>query len=185
MIKNNEENTQPIQSNASKDNAEPVAPAESSTAEPTATPKENFLLGLLGAVLGALIGGVAIILFDRLGFVASVSGFIMAYAALWLYQKFAKGLSTKGIIACIVIVILTTLLAENIACSIQIVEEFKSDYGITVSFGEIFGNLYKLIGEEVIDGGAYATSLVMVYAFTALGAFSVIRTSFSQRNKKK
>ena len=159
----------------------PTTPTTPQIATANPTTKENIPLGTLGAVLGSIAGGLAIILLDRLGFVASVSGVVMAYGTLWLYQKFAKGLSGKGIAICIVVIILMTLLAENVACSIRIVEELNEGYGISASFGDVFGNFYALLADGVIDSGVYAGSLVAVYAFTALGAFGVIKTSFNQK----
>ncbi|MDO4742145.1 MAG: hypothetical protein Q4A79_02105 [Candidatus Saccharibacteria bacterium] len=144
--------------------------------------KENVLLGAAGAFVGSIIGVILIILLDRLGFVAAISGLAMAAGTIMLYEKFAKGLSGKGIAICVVIMILMTLLAENIAISIRVVEELASDYGVTASFGEIFGNLYELIAEGIIDGGAYAGSLALVYLFNIIGAVGVIKSLPSRKS---
>ncbi len=164
---------------------QPATAGASSAADGKDKPKENVLLGTVGAVLGSLVGVVAIILLDRLGFVAAISGVVMAAGTILLYEKFAKGLSGKGIAICIVVMILMTLLAENIAVSISVVQEAAEDYGVTLTFGEVFGNLYELIAEDVIDGGVYAGSLALVYLFNALGAFGIIKSSFDKRKNNK
>lgn len=148
-------------------------------------PKENVLLGAIGAVLGSLVGVLAIVLLDRLGFVAAISGVVMAAGTILLYEKFAKSLSNKGIVICVVVMILMTLLAENIAFSIAVMQEAAKDYGVTLSFGEVFGNLYGLIAEDVIDGGVYAGNLGLVYLFNVLGAFGIIKSSFNKRKNNK
>ena len=160
------------------------ASAPNASSDAKAEPKENMLLGTVGAVLGSLIGVLAIVLLDRLGFVAAISGLAMAAGTILLYEKFAKGLSVKGIAICIVVMILMTLLAENIAVSIAVVQEAAEDYGVTLSFGEVFGNLYKLIADGVVDRGTYFGSLAMVYLFNALGAFGIIKSSFDKRKKQ-
>ena len=173
-----------------QENNNGVAPAkivQVADAPETKKEPENVLLGTLGAVIGSIAGGLLIIILSRVGFVAAISGFVMAFATIGLYQKFAKGLSTKGIIICIVVMVLMTLLAENIADSIQVMNEANAElkvYGQQVDFGYIFFNFYDLIAQGAIKGDVYAGSLGLTYLFTALGAFSIIKSSFSNRNKK-
>lgn len=155
--------------------------SSSSNAPDKDKPKENVLLGTVGAVLGSTVGVVAIVLLDRLGFVAAFSGVVMAAGTILLYEKFANGLSIKGIIICIVVMVLMILLAENIAVSIAIMQELEKTYNIKLNFGDVFGNLYKWITDGIVDGGTYARSLVMVYLFNALGAFGIIKSSFDKK----
>ena len=148
-----------------------------SSAKAETKKEQNIPLGTVGAILGSMAGAVSIILLDRLGYVASVSGLIMAIATIWLYQKLAKGISGKGIAICIVVMVVMVLVAENIACSITIIEEIKeTGYDYIPSFGEVFNNFFRLLSEGYIRSDVYFGRLALVYLFTALGAFGVIKS---------
>ena len=55
-------------------------PVETVAAGPEIQPvRENVAMGILGAIGGALIGGASIILLSRLGFIAAISGFLIAF----------------------------------------------------------------------------------------------------------
>ena len=165
--------TEPASAPSATATPAPSAASNSTGSGPVSTETENIPLGILGAVLGSLVGMLAIVLFDRLGYVASISGVIMAACTLLLYEKFAKKMSKTGIIVSIVIMIVMTLLAENVAFSIQAIEELN-ELGYSADFSDIFFNFYTYLYEGVFDMGTYIGGLVMVYAFTALGAAGTI-----------
>ena len=81
---------------------------------------ENVVMGIVGALIGALAGVVVIILLDLLGFIASLAGVIMGYATLYMYEKLAGTISKKGVIICVIVMIAMVLLGENLAWSIAI-----------------------------------------------------------------
>ena len=146
--------------------------------------EENVALGTLGAIIGSLAGAAAIILLDRIGFVASVAGVAMAVCTLSLYEKFAKKISKKGIIICVIVMIIMTLLAENAACSIQIANELK-EYGYNVSVTKVFMNFFSLLAAGDLETGTYIGSLVMVYLFTALGAYGQVAQKLKMAKAKE
>ena len=51
---------------------------------------ENVPMGLLGALVGAALGGASIILLSQLGYIASISGVILAFCTLKGYQLLGK-----------------------------------------------------------------------------------------------
>ena len=51
---------------------------------------ENVFLGLIGARVGARLGGASIILLSQLGYIASISGVILAFCTLKGYQLLGK-----------------------------------------------------------------------------------------------
>ncbi len=65
--------------------------------------RENVLLGVVGALLFSLIGGVVYFLLNLVGYIAAISGFVTVYCAILGYKLFAKGLSKKGIIVSVII----------------------------------------------------------------------------------
>ena len=147
----------------------------------TSDKNENIFLGLVGAILGSSAGAIVIVLLDRIGFVAAISGIVMAICTISLYRKFAKGFSVKGLIICVIVMIIMTLIAENIAISLAVLDAFKK-IGIKSDFWTVFSNLYKLIGEYDLFG-TYIGSLVLAYVFTVLGAFGTVKSSLNDGKK--
>ena len=136
--------------------------------------KERVGLGILGALVGALLGGVSIVLFSRMGYVAALSGVLMAFATLKGYELLAKKLSKKGIVISVVLMVLVTFASNVVDLGLQVFDEIK-DYGGTIA--DSFMLLPELAVEGYIDFGAYFSSLGMLYLFMVIGAFSIIRNA--------
>ena len=139
--------------------------------------KENVLAGIVGALLGSLIGGASIILLSQLGYIASISGLILAVCTLKGYELLGGALSKKGIVICLVIVLVVPYLADRIDWAIVLMQEFP-EYGFR--FGEAFALIPELLREGAIEMGDYMKNLLMLYGFAALGAFSSIRNAFKK-----
>lgn len=129
---------------------------------------ENVLLGLLGAVIGAIIGGVSIVLLNRLGYIASISGVILAFCTLKGYELLAKGLSKKGIVICIILMVLTPFIADTIDWVFVIMETW-AEYNVT--FAEALFAFPELLTDGSIDLVEYFKNLGMIYLFVILGGF--------------
>ena len=139
--------------------------------------RENFVTGLVGAILGAVIGGASIILMSQLGFVASISGLILAVCTLKGYELLGGKLSTKGILVSIILVLATPYLADRIDWAIVVMQEW-ADYGVT--FAESFAVIPALLEDGSIEMGMYIKNLLMIYGFAALGAFSTLKNAFKK-----
>jgi len=130
---------------------------------------ENIGMGIVGAFIGSLAGVILIILLDMVGFVASLAGFVMGYATFYMYEKLAGTISKKGVIICILVMILMTLIGENISWSIAISK------GANIPFKDVLSNFYEIIKLDSSIKKDYLISLVMVYLFNVVGAFGIIR----------
>ena len=139
--------------------------------------KENVVAGVLGAVVGALIGGGSIILLSQLGYIASVSGLILAVCTLKGYELLGGKLSGKGIAISILLMLLTPYLADRIDWAILIMQEW-ADYGVT--FGEAFGIFPELLKDGTVEMGMYIKNLVMIYGFALLGAFTTLKNTLKK-----
>lgn len=133
--------------------------------------EENVLLGTVGALIGALAGAALIVILAKIGYVASISGMVMAFLSLFLYTKFAGKLSKKGIVICVVIMLVTVFLTQWLFYTYIFYKELK-DYGFT--FGDVFKSLWDLIEMTEIKGD-FIKDIIMLYAFTVLGAIPSIR----------
>lgn len=138
--------------------------------------KENVIGGIVGALLGSLLGVASIIIFSQLGYVAVLSGVIMAVCTLKGYELLGGKLSQKGIIISVVLMILMTLIGDRADWAIVIMREVEIDF-ITA-----YRIIPGLLQEEIIEMGTYVANLVMQYLFVLLGAIPTIMNTL--RNNK-
>ncbi|NLW52582.1 MAG: hypothetical protein GXY87_04365 [Tissierellia bacterium] len=121
--------------------------------------KDNVFTAVIGAIIGSLIGGAAIILFYKLGFVAAISGFIMAIATIKGYTLMGGKIDIKAIVIIAVVMILMTYLANRITWAWDIADYFK------VPFMEAFKYVH-----DAVEPSAYAKDIGLLYLFVGLGA---------------
>ena len=147
--------------------------------EVQAVPKkhENVVTGVVGAIIGAVLGGVSIILLSQLGFVAAISGFILAVCTLKGYELLGGQLTKRGIIISCVLMAITPYIADRIDWAIVITQTF-ADEGVTL--GMAFAAVHEVIAENEMLGD-YFTSLGMVYLFVVIGAFSTLKGLFKKK----
>lgn len=142
--------------------------------DPELPKKENFPLGILGALLGALLGCACIVGLYMADYVAAVSGIVLSFATFKGYELLGKQLSKKGIAVCILLMLVTPWLALRLSYTITLVQELGWDFMDT--FLEM-GELIELA--DVTD--EYLKELGMVYLFTALGALYPLRSIFRKK----
>ena len=150
---------------------------EHTPAEPAKKP-ENFVTGLVGALIGSLIGAASIILFSQLGFVSALSGLVLAVCTLKGYELLGGRMSKKGIIVSIVLMLVMPYVADRMDWAIVIMGEY-ADMGVT--FGEAFAVVPLMISEGAIELSSYLTNLLMIYGFAVLGAFSTLRSALKKK----
>ncbi len=137
---------------------------------------ERVGLGLLGALLGAILGGASIVLLSQLGYVAALSGVLMAFCTLKGYELLGKKLSKKGIILSIVLMLVAVLVADWVDWALLAMESLP-EYDLT--FGECMVLIPAMLADGSIPMSEYLKNLGMVYLFVALGAFGTIRNALS------
>ena len=133
-------------------------------------------MGILGALIGAIIGGLSIILLGRLGYVAALSGVVIAFGTLKGYELLGKCLSKKGVIISIILMVLTPFLAYNIDLILQLHEEWTRLLP-SMTMGDTISLLLEVLEMDSELMGTYLSELGMIYLFTALGAFGIILTA--------
>lgn len=143
---------------------------------PEVKPAENFVLGLIGALGGALLGGASIILLGQMGYIASISGVILAFCTLKGYEMLAKGLSTKGVILCAVLMLVTPFLADYLNWGIMLYKELSS-------IGATFGECMEILPDVLRDSevwGEYLKNLGMLYLFVIMGGLIILKNAFKK-----
>lgn len=140
--------------------------------------KGNFLAGIVGAVLGALIGCAAWVLIYKLGYIAGIAGLIMGICAMKGYELLGGHLDKKGVIASIVIMIAACYFANKLAWSWEAYDALKE---IGITFFDTFRNLDAIIIESGLTGSYYG-ELAIGYGLTALASFRSIINAFRASN---
>lgn len=150
---------------------------ESCGANVAAEKRENVVTGAVGALLGAVLGGGSIILLSQLGYIASISGLILAVCTLKGYELLGGRLSKKGIVISIVLMLVTPYLADRLDWAIVIMQEW-AEYGVT--FAEAFAVVPELLADGSIVMSEYVKNLLMIYGFALLGAFSTLKNTLKK-----
>lgn len=125
---------------------------------------DQVLAGTVGAFLGSLVGVLCIVIMGRLGYMASLSGLVMAVCALKGYELLGGGLSKRGAVISSVLILVMTYFADRLDWAFIVADAY--DIGIT----EAFRSIGYLLEAGAIESGSYWANLVMLYLFTLLGA---------------
>ena len=130
--------------------------------------RENVAAGLVGAFLGSLIGVACTVIIGQMGYVASISGLVMAVCALKGYEMLGGTLSKKGAVISSVLILLMTFFAHRLTWAIAIASELE--WGVLESYRSIS----HLLERGMLESTAYWGDLAMLYLFTLLGAVPTI-----------
>lgn len=95
--------------------------------------KDNVFLGIVGAVIGALIGSALWVLIGQVGFIAGIAGYAIVFCSVKGYKLLGKTISKKGIIICVIFSLVMILAAEYVSTGIAIYQAFIEDYYITIA----------------------------------------------------
>ena len=152
-------------------------------AQQIAQKKENIVGGIVGALLGSLLGALSILVLSQLGYVAALSGAIMAVCVLKGYEMLGGKLTKKAIVISVIIMILMTYFGDRVDWAIIL---FR-DAGAGEAGYNIF-ECYRLVPyaltEEIIDIGSYLGNLFLLYLFVALGAVPAIRGKLKEKKEE-
>lgn len=139
---------------------------------------ENVPAGIVGALAGSLVGVLAIVLLSQIGFVAAISGLIMAVCTIKGYEKLGGKLSKKSVVICVIVMALMVYVGDRINWALIVVRDLQA------SFIDGFRAVPGLLSMGMIEPGVYYGSLAMVYLFTVVGAFPTIKNALAIRAAK-
>ena len=142
----------------------------------------NIIGGIIGAVLGSLIGVACIVILGMLGYVAALSGIVMAFCTLKGFDKLGGKLTVPGIIISCVIMVAMTYFGNRLDWAIEISQAIKEYYDYEVSVFEAFQAVPSLV--EELDGMRdYIASFLQQMLFVVVGAVpTIISITREQRN---
>lgn len=140
---------------------------------------ENVVAGIVGALLGTLLGVACIIILSQLGYVAALSGVVMAVCTLKGYELLGGKLSRRGVVISVVLMLLMTFVGDRADWAIVVAQELEID------FVTAFRVIPLLIEEEIITAGMYWGNLAMLYLFLLLGAVPTIHSTVKERKNQQ
>lgn len=138
---------------------------------------ENRIGGAVGALLGSLIGVLCIVLISQLGYVAALSGLVMAVCTLKGYELLGGKLSGVGIAISSLLMLAMTYVGDRLDWAIIIARELETDLFTG------FQVVPLLLSEQMIDAGRYWGNLAMLYAFLLIGAVPTVLAA--AKNQKR
>lgn len=109
--------------------------------------QENVVKGLFGAFIGAIIGGLVVFIFARLGFVSKIATVIFGIAIVWGYKKTANGFSIIGAVFCTIISAAVTYFVFNLDLTMSIYPLLEGTIYEDLTFWECFSKS-KVIMEQ-------------------------------------
>lgn len=144
--------------------------------------KENIVGGIVGAFLGSLLGVLCIIILSRLGYVAALSGAVMAVGVLKGYELLGGKLTKKGIVISCVIMLIMTYIGDRLDWAIVLLTD-----GGGADAGYNLFDCYRLIpffiSQGIIEIENIVWNLVMIYLFLLLGAVPAILSKVREKSQ--
>ena len=134
--------------------------------------QENVIGGIVGALLGSLVGVVCIVLLSELGYVAALSGVVMAVCTLKGYELLGGKLTKKGIVISIIVMLFMTWFGDMVDWAIVIYKEVGAGYGYSIF--ECYRMIPSMLSGGFIEMGNYIANLVLLYLFLLIGAIPQI-----------
>lgn len=125
--------------------------------------------GTVGALIGAALGIGIWCLIGLFGKIAVVGGFALCLGTLGGYFLLGKGMSKKGLIICLVIVLVSVYLATRLNYSISM---YRALDGST-SFGGCFRTVMKLL-EAFGEKASFYKDLAFGYLVTLGGGAALL-----------
>lgn len=142
--------------------------------------KENVVGGIVGALLGSLVGVLCIVLLSQLGYVAALSGAVMAVGVLKGYELLGGRLTKKGIVISVIIMLIMTYVGDRLDTAILLLRD-----GGGAEAGYNLFECYRLVPWTIEEGyiktEAYIGNLVLLYVFLLLGAVPTIMNKVKEK----
>ncbi len=139
--------------------------------------KENVLLGIIGAFLFSLVGGVLYIVLSWVGFIAAISGFVAVFCAIKGYSFFGKKESKKGVIISVIVSAIVLVIAWYLGFCIDMInayEEALKAQGLKFDIG-FFEYLTKYSFEDLKINPEAFVNLAMSLGLGIVGCFSYVK----------
>lgn len=142
--------------------------------------KSNIVLGIVGAFIGAIVGGALWVLVAQLGYISGIVGLAIAALTIYGFEKLGGRLTVPGVIISIIMIIATVYVAGNISFALDIKAMLKEYYEMDYSFATCYQMIPDVLALDSEILGGYVKDLLMGYIFTLIASVYTIRASFKK-----
>lgn len=139
---------------------------------PASEKQENVFTGIVGALLGAVLGGIVVVVLAQFGAVAPLAGLALGFLILMGYRLLGNVLSHRGIIICMVLLAVAPYISDRFSWAVTLMAAYSSVEGTLLQF---YGTIPTLIDGGSIPLVAYLQNLALLYMCTIIGGFVTIR----------
>lgn len=136
--------------------------------------QENVIAGVVGALIGSLLGVLCIVLISMMGYVAAISGVVMAFGALKGYEMLAGKLSKPGVAVSVVFMVIMTYVGNRLAIAVDVLRELGAG-----NLMEYFAKVPEWCRQAGVEA-EYYRNLALIYVFVVLGAVPVIKQKITE-----
>ena len=140
----------------------------------------NIVGGIIGAVIGSLIGVICIVILGRLGYVAALSGIVMAFCTLKGFDKLGGKLTAVGVVISCVIMIAMTYFGNRLDWAFEISSGMKEYYDYNMNVFQAFRIVPAFVEEGDIQSD-YIASFAQQLLFIVVGAVPTIISAFKEQ----
>ena len=140
----------------------------------TAQPVEIVPRGILFSLAAIPLGMAASVLVWKLGFVASITSFLIAAAAGWLYLKGAGAAPRRGWLPLLVVILVGVAASFFAIVGADLVEFYGTPEGQSLGYPSAI----DFVSANLFNGyllSSYGSDLAMFLVFAALGVFGMVR----------
>jgi hypothetical protein len=160
---------------------EPSEPGDSGAVPdaPPPAPSERVALGLLASLLAVVAGVVLTVVIWRAGYIASITSFVIAIGAVYLYTAAAGAPPRKGLVPVILVVALGVV-ASFFAVVVSDLLDAYDNLGLEVQGFD----KQDFVLDNVFNGdllAEYGKDMAMFAVFAVLGVFSTLRRLWAGR----
>ncbi len=139
--------------------------------------KENIPLGLIGAIVGALLGSVLWVVLGQVGFIAGIAGYAIVFCGMKGYALLGKELSKTGIVICVILSFLMVAGAEMVSLAVAIYQELGSLFAPTI--WDAFGWVPELLKEQDVLLGV-GKDLAVGYFLAIWASYASVKNTWQQ-----
>lgn len=134
--------------------------------------EDNPIAGLVGSLIGSLIGVACIVAVSQLGYVAAISGMVMAVCAIKGYALLGGAMSRRGAVIAGAVILLMTYVGHHLDFAVHL------SLAAQIDPFTAFRAVGDLLADGALDPVSYWGNLVLLYGFTLLGAVPALRAAF-------
>lgn len=134
----------------------------------------NLFLGILGAILGAALGGLIWIILGEIGIIVGLAGFLMIYFAVKGYRYLSGPPDKKGLIASILIAFIMIFLANYTRYALDYCNYYYSSSFTIVNIIYSFYRLPRYFTWAESWGG-FLRDILIGYLFSAWATFRIYK----------